>query len=392
MRPNLSAQRQGIDLSSFPILSFFSGAGFLDLGFLKAGFEIAWHNECHKPFVRAYETGIKAAGYNSGNCKIQSTARIENLNPARILLHAFPNKEPCDFGIIGGPPCPDFSVAGKNQGRKGKSGGLTRNYVTKIIGLRPSFFLLENVAGLLETKKHRDFLFGMIKRLNKNSYAVDVKILNALAYGVPQHRRRVFVIGFARKWLRKMRPDDFRKFVDASEKIASIDISERRNRAAVEADLSGLHWFSWPRAREIDAIVSRSKKCPEKLSVGWHFKGINGHENAMDRFRPKSPKFTRIDEGDVSRKSFKRLSRQSFSPNAAYGNNEVHLHPTEPRRISVAEALFLQSVPPEYFLPAEMTLSDKFKAVGNGVPVKMAEQIAASVLSFLNQEKIHETF
>ena len=97
-------------------------------------------------------------------------------------------------------------------------------------------------------------------------------------------------------------------------------------------------------------------------------------------------KFDTIKAGDTSRKSFKRLHRYSYSPNAAYGNNEVHLHPTERRRISVAEALSLQSVPREYSFPDDMSLTDKFKAVSNGVPVLLAESMATAIAKFLTGE------
>jgi len=75
-----------------------------------------------------------------------------------------------------------------------------------------------------------------------------------------------------------------------------------------------------------------------------------------------------IDEGDDSKKSYKRLHRWRYSPTVAYGNNEVHLHPYKTRRLSAAESMALQSLPKEFCLPPDMSLSDKFKTIGNGVP------------------------
>ena len=71
--------------------------------------------------------------------------------------------------------------------------------------------------------------------------------------------------------------------------------------------------------------------------------------------------------------------RVRFSPAAAYGNNEVHLHPTEPRRLTVREAMQIQTVPENYALPANMTLTSKFKTIGNAVPVRLAEAMAGSL-------------
>jgi len=90
-----------------------------------------------------------------------------------------------------------------------------------------------------------------------------------------------------------------------------------------------------------------------------------------------------LDEGDDSKKSYKRLHRWRYSPTAAYGNNEVHIHPYLPRRISVAEALAIQSLPKEFELPATMTLTNMFKTVGNGVPFLASRGIALTILDFL---------
>jgi DNA (cytosine-5)-methyltransferase 1 len=110
---------------------------------------------------------------------------------------------------------------------------------------------------------------------------------------------------------------------------------------------------------------------------------LRGLPNGQDVFQPKSDKFGTIPEGDDRRKSFKRLHRWRYSPTVAYGNNEVHLHPTEPRRITVREALRLQSVPDDYAFPPEAPLSAKFKMVGNGVPVKLAFAVAVAVAEAL---------
>ena len=93
-----------------------------------------------------------------------------------------------------------------------------------------------------------------------------------------------------------------------------------------------------------------------------------------------------IDEGDDSKKSYKRLHRWRYSPTVAYGNNEVHLHPYKTRRLSAAEALSLQTLPKEFVLPPEMTLTDKFKTIGNGVPYVLSSGIAKTIRDFMEVE------
>lgn len=376
--------------SQIPILSFFSGAGFLDLGFLNEGFDILWHNECHGPFIVAYEMGVSALGYNTASNKIQNRKKVKRITPKEILEEAFGGRSPGGFGIIGGPPCPDFSRGGKNKGRNGANGKLTINFIDKIAKLEPVFFLLENVPGLLETKKHRTFLFSMLGRLSRN-FAVDIKVLNALEYGVPQDRRRVFVVGFGHEWLRQCYAEKYKGIVSKSSAIVEWGVAGEGAFCAHKTP----HWFQWPKPTHPGAkddypwpkIVNgrwprRPKKCPKELTVGYHFKLARVHPNNGDFFRPWSERFRTVKEGDTSRKSFKRLHRFRYSPNAAYGNNEVHMHPTENRRLTVAEALAIQSVPREYYFPPEMTLTDKFKAIGNGVPVKLSQAVASSIAKF----------
>ena len=99
-------------------------------------------------------------------------------------------------------------------------------------------------------------------------------------------------------------------------------------------------------------------------------------------------KLSKISEGETNRPSFKRLHRYKFSPTACYGNNEVHLHPYENRRLSVRETLRIQGVPDSYILPKDLSLTKKFKMIGNGVPVPLAKAVANAVKVFLKEKMV----
>ena len=105
--------------------------------------------------------------------------------------------------------------------------------------------------------------------------------------------------------------------------------------------------------------------------------------NGKEHFVPYSNKFTDTAEGDTSGKSFKRLHRYRYSPTACYGNNEVHLHPWENRRLTVREAMRIQGIPDTYTLQEDMPLSTKFKMISNGVPVPLAYNVAKSLIRVL---------
>ncbi|HEY9296395.1 MAG TPA: DNA cytosine methyltransferase, partial [Phormidium sp.] len=117
---------------------------------------------------------------------------------------------------------------------------------------------------------------------------------------------------------------------------------------------------------------------------------VLNHLNAQHHFKPRAGlnRFKSVEEGDTSKKSYKRLHRWRYSPTACYGNNEVHLHPYKTRRISVAEALAIQSLPKNFYLPPYLPLNILFKTVGNGVPYLAAQALAQTILDYLEISKV----
>lgn len=355
------------------IFSFFAGAGFLDLGFETAGYRVDFVNEIHEPFLKAYKHSRKIMGisepkhgYHMGD--------MDDLTkgPGQKMLKTFIKNSRLEgkiIGFIGGPPCPDFSVAGKNRGKNGKHGKLSETYTKLIRRQKPDFFLFENVKGLWKTKEHREFYDELKKGLQENGYVTTEKLVNALEYGVAQDRDRIILVGFRKELFNGI----------------------KKARAALEL-------FPWSenKAYSREEIESFKKnrvevKIPDPLTVNFWFEKNNvvSHPNANHHFVPHAiKKFQTVQEGDVSHKSFKRLHRKRYSPTAAYGNNEVHLHPLEARRISVAEALAIQSLPERFAFPSDMTLTDMFKAVGNGVPYIAAKAMAKNIKEFIDQQGV----
>lgn len=94
------------------------------------------------------------------------------------------DREKSVIGFIGGPPCPDFSTAGKNRGEKGDNGKLSKTYFDLIAKEEPDFFVFENVKGLWKTKKHKEFYDKMYRKMRRKGYYIIDKLLNSLEYGV----------------------------------------------------------------------------------------------------------------------------------------------------------------------------------------------------------------
>ena len=362
-----------MQLNRIPLLSFFTGGGFLDLGFEEAGFKTIWSNEFNNDIADMYEHGITALRWKKDPlapmARISSRKSIIDLKAEEIVEEAFKGRYSKSFGIIGGPPCPDFSVGGKNRGHEGDHGKLSKTYIAMVCALQPSFFLMENVPGLLRTAKHRRFLEGLRAQLKDAGYATDLKILNALEYGVPQDRERIFLVGLSLDTLRKKLK---RKTIPQND--GWFPYPEKTHPEAGN--------LPWPQSSGFGVRPSQPDGLPEDLMVNSLLSSNpppSQLPNGMEGFIAYSNKFKIIPEGDDSRKSFKRLHRYRFSPTACYGNNEVHLHPWEPRRLTVREALRIQSIPDEYVLPKNKTLSIKFKMIGNGVPRLLARKVAEAI-------------
>lgn len=365
-----------------PILSFFSGGGFMDMGFEEAGFEVIWTNEFDETFAQLHSAGMTSWRKSQGNgikAEIFNIKSITEIKQKEIIQEAFPNGKPQYFGMIGGPPCQDFTMNGNLQGFNGERGKLTIVYFDKILELKPTFFVMENVTGLTKRKETKEFLQKILKRVEEEYY-VDHEKLNSLNFGVPQHRERVFFVGVRKDCINKKTIEEapFGKWFP-------FPINEKYHCAAIK--------YNWGKQIVFGKSLKKPEDVPFELCVesclipSW---AINTIPNANEIFNLYKPinELIKINEGETNRPSFKRLHRYKYSPTACYGNNEVHLHPYENRRLSVREALRIQGVPDEYVLPPELSLSKKFKMIGNGVPVPLAKAVAVALKDFININKI----
>ncbi len=377
-----------------PVLSFFTGAGLLDIGMHKAGFDVIWRNEYHLPFVEGFQFGFSELFDAKAEDFPVCTKSISEITPYSIRNEAFNGKLwKSEFGMVGGPPCPDFSVAGSNRGQEGDNGKLTGVFFDQIMGLLPTFFVFENVKGILSNNKNRSYLIEQIRKASKH-YVFDISLINALNLGVPQDRERVIVIGFHKSYLTDVLDrSDLNSLIERNARVLNEGLDRKKfkehnwfNWPHSEKFSSAKTSFDWPTTNPFGESSRKPKNIPLELCVGGYLKGLSNLKNQKEFFNPKSDKFMIVDEGDVSKKSFKRLHRWRYSPTAAYGNNEVHLHPSLPRRLSVREAMKIQTIPDGYALPRSMTLSNKFKTIGNGVPVKMASLIAQEISEAFKSE------
>src|SRR3989338_4541210 len=160
------------------IISLFTGAGGLDLGFKKAGFDIVWANEYDPVIWDTFELNFP-----------------ETTLDRRSITDIPASDIPDAVGMIGGPPCQSWSEAGAGRGINDKRGQLFFEYIRLIKEKQPLFFLAENVSGIL-FPQHEKAFSTILKQFSDVGYNVRYQLLNANDYEVPQDRLRVIVIGY----------------------------------------------------------------------------------------------------------------------------------------------------------------------------------------------------
>ncbi len=157
--------------------SLFTGIGGFDLAAERCGAKTAWQVEWDKNAVKVLETHFSA---------VRRYGDIQKLNVGEL--------ESVDL-ITAGFPCQDLSIAGKRKGLKGERSGLFWEIIRIAAALQPKWLLLENVPGLLSSDGGRDFAV-VLAALDECGYGLAWRVCNSRFWGVPQRRRRVFLVGY----------------------------------------------------------------------------------------------------------------------------------------------------------------------------------------------------
>jgi len=324
-----------------PIISLFSGPGGMDIGFRKAGFIPIFAADSDKAAIETYNWNDRR-----GVARLLdlSTADLHELT--RTIAAGANGIRP--RGVIGGPPCQAFSVANVTKRKSDPRKKLLLKYA-EILGVLNrrfdlDFFVLENVGGL-KSKKHSRFLKKAISQLEQAGFRLFETELDAVAFGVAQNRRRVFIVGL-----------NLTKFPLLQFTFPSGD---SRNPKTVKEAISGL-----PKPALFERGLAKSR--------------IPRHVNHWT-MQPRSTKFkeTPTDGG----RSFRRLPWNKPSWTVAYGNREIHVHPAGSRRISIFEAMLLQGFPRSYELRG--TFSEQVNQISNAVPPPLALAVAKQIRDLL---------
>lgn len=326
-------------MKRYKLVSLFSGAGGLDLGFSEAGFEVIWANEFDKKIWATFEKNFP-------------DVKLDHRSITDIEADEIPD---CD-GIIGGPPCQSWSEAGAGRGINDKRGKLFLDYIRVLRAKQPKFFLAENVSGIL-SKRHRTSFDLFLKEFKDSGYNVTWELLNANDYDVPEDRRRVIIVG-------------------------------TRNDLNLEFTFPKKH-KNKPCLRDAIGDLPEPEPAKEKNKTNDNL-AIPNHEYMTGTFSPIY----------MSRNRVRAWEEPSFTIQA--GGRQAPIHPRAPkmeklsqnvcrfvpghedeyRRLSVRECARIQTFPDDFTF-VYTDVADGYKMVGNAVPVNLARNLAEQVKSEL---------
>lgn len=325
------------------IVSVFAGAGGLDLGFERAGFDVIWANEYDKSIWETYELNHK-------NTVLDKRSIID------IPSHEVPD---CD-GIIGGPPCQSWSEAGALRGINDKRGQLFFEFMRILSEKQPKFFLAENVSGML-LERHSTVLKNIKEMFDECGYVLTLNSVNAKDYDVPQDRQRLFFVGY-----RKDLNIDF-KFPEPT------NIVSKTLKDAI-----------WDLRKNAVPAMEKNYTSGDKCKVPNHEFMIGGFSTMfMSRNRVRSwdePSYT-IQAGGRHAPLHPQAPKMEFVEQ----NKRIFVKGKEGkyRRLSVRECARIQTFPDDFIFKYNM-VSDGYKMIGNAVPVNLAYTVASKIYQDLN--------
>ena len=331
-------QQTQIDI---PVVSFFSGAGGLDLGFEAAGFRHLAsfeHNQLFCDTLRSNRPNWNVIGPPNADGDISKTEKID------AALKGLGVSKKFDGIFIGGPPCQPFSIAANQRFSResglfkrvgyahSTNGNLLSRYVSLICRFQPRVFLIENVTGLIDLDGGKQ-LKSIIARLAKAGYNVeDPKVLDAVRYGIPQHRVRLFLIGFRGKGeLGQLRP------------------------------ISSLVPCSVVFKKPIEGLANNETRHHRAESIMRYMMLDYGKRDQLGRCDRLNP----------------NKSSKTVIAGGTGGGGRSHLHPYIPRTLSVRECARLQTFPDDYVFQGPS--ARQFTQVGNAVPPVLAAQLAGAI-------------
>ncbi|MBO8143580.1 MAG: DNA cytosine methyltransferase [Thermodesulfobacterium sp.] len=403
----------------YTVIDFFGAPGGLSFGFEMAGFKSIGALDIFKAGMETYQ-------FNFPDSKIL----IEDIKKVSVqdLKKEFGiSKENIDI-VIGGPPCQGFSTIGRvkiaSLARNGTwklnnhhprfiddpRNELYKEFIRMVKGLKPKIVVMENVPGMM-SYRNGEIVREIIEDFNSIGYTAQARILNAVEYGVPQLRKRIFFIAVRKDLKIKILWPEPTHTYSNSNSMSSIGplFKKKKLKPAVTVwEAIGDLPSPVPGKPKLADVALNYDKEPFSEYQKWARQGSKEVHNHITRQHNERDikVFSLMKEGekwkdlpeeirksygyrdDIFNDKFKKLKRDEPSWTVVahlYKDGYMYIHPVEARTITVREAARLQSFPDTFIFKGSRT--DQFKQVGNAVPPLLAKAVALCVKKMLENIK-----
>lgn len=337
--------------NKYTFIDLFTGAGGLYRGFKNAGMEHLLSVEIWKPAIDTLKSNYPDIELYEGDIRKLDAEKLQEYLQGRE----------CDV-LVGGPPCQGFSTIGKRL-EKDPRNELVFEFIRIVNTVRPKFFIMENVKGLLSANKGimRELIIEEFAKIGyKNTIS---NVLCAADYNVPQMRQRVFFFGVR---------DD----IDLPSELIFPEVSE--NKVTVGDAIMDLMGKENEIPNHVpmkhnETVTKRIECIPE--GGGIPKEGLPedvAYGSRSDYANNKLKNFSHV---------YKRLDRSKQATTMVPGHNAFPLHPVANRSLTVREAARIQTFPDDVVFSGSR--QEQCIQVGNAVPVKLAEALANNTIKYL---------
>lgn len=349
-------------MNKLRVIDLFCGAGGLSFGFETKGFEVLESIDFNKHAIETYNKNLK------NPCgKVLDLTKTDS---------SYFSKYKGIDGIIGGPPCQGFSTAGQRKSDDIRN-LLYEEYFKILKVINPSFFVIENVVGILTWNKGH-VKNDIFKRADLLGYTIFDSVLDAVDYGVPQHRKRVIFIGIKKDIVKENGEYCFPK-PSGKKQLTIFDAISDLPEYIPEDQPEELPY-------PVPPLNEYQEKMRELSQVIRNHNYTNHSKKTIDTIKlvPEGGSIQDLSPEQRGGRNYhallRKMDRNKPSLTIDTGHR-TYFHYSEPRIPSVREVARLQSFPDifVFFGPK----AEQYKQVGNAVPPLLAEAIANSIKKYL---------
>jgi DNA (cytosine-5)-methyltransferase 1 len=372
--------------AEYKFIDTFAGCGGLSLGLEKAGFKPLYVNEIEARYLESYyfNHNLSLDNYYCGDIKDltkpEFTEKYKNIDL-----------------VVGGPPCQGFSMANRQRVIDDPRNKLYKYYLELLKNVRPKLFLMENVKGMMN--KSSEILEDIQNTLGED-YTIDIILLNAKDFGVPQNRERVFVIGSrleniaAKTITSNIYSQKVKKgfsLGNAINDLPKLQPKREKNTKGIEsneigykfrkADLENTVFKQFLNQNKTDYLFNHTNRFNNDRDIEIFSRlpqGANSLHDSIKDIMPYSSrnhifkdKYFKLKESEVCKTITSHMKMDC----------NMYIHPNQARGLSPREAARVQTFPDDFIFTGAN--NNWYAQIGNAVPVKLAEMIGLELIKYL---------